>query len=84
MPDPSELYVRAEVVCRLSAMFRSRGCISDSDRLVTEFFGSQKFGPESGASFTYIKPIIKLTISTLAGHVRKLANGVLQAMTPQI
>jgi tetratricopeptide (TPR) repeat protein len=40
-PDPAEPHVRAEIVHQLSVMFRSRGRISDSERVITEFFSSQ-------------------------------------------
>ena len=43
--DPRELHVHAEVVHQLSIFFRSRGRISNSERVIEEFISSQ-----SGAS----------------------------------
>lgn len=41
-PDPPEPHLRAEIVYRLGVIFRSLGRISDSERIITEFFGSQR------------------------------------------
>ena len=40
-PELPESHVRAEIVCRLSVTFRSRGRISDSERILNEFLNSQ-------------------------------------------
>jgi tetratricopeptide (TPR) repeat protein len=40
-PDPAEPNVHAKIVHQLSVMFRSRGRISDSERVITEFLSSQ-------------------------------------------
>lgn len=39
--DPPDTHLHAEVVYQLSVMLRSRGLISDSERVITEFFDSQ-------------------------------------------
>ena len=43
-PEPAEPHIRAEIVHQLSVMFRSTGRISDSERLITEFFNSESLG----------------------------------------
>ncbi len=39
--DPPDTRLRAEVVYQLSVMLRSQGRISDSERVITEFFGNE-------------------------------------------
>lgn len=44
-PDPPELHLRAEIAHRLSVVFRALGRISDSMRIITDFFDSQRRDP---------------------------------------
>ena len=57
--DPEEVHMRAKVVHQLSIMFRSTGRISDSERVIKEFFSSQSW--DSNQKFYYFLGLLHLS-----------------------
>ena len=49
--DLVEPHVRAKLVYHLSIMFRSRGRVSDSERMIREFFSSQRWDSNQQSSY---------------------------------